>query len=414
MSGCHRLGLIFFLPGLLALSSPHAWSQLVLGQYEDEAPFRTWNTYGGVTAPYLGLGGASLAYAADVSAALSNPALLLKLPRACFSVDGSFNHATFFKYALVNTGVLASAGNLSANFWALDSAGFSLRIKDWAFALVANLAESYDRPAVDYSFSSEGSLLYKLSFDQKGTLRNFHFSVARRLFDRLCAGLGVNVLRGDFNRDTLEHWTTGDIQINDRKTQAYSGFNLNVGLTYELTDGLTAALVFRPPFTKKAKSQSLLEYLAPKGQADIRIEASSEDSYKQPLIIGAGADWRITTGLRVVSDLAFYNWSHYRVNYFGEEVQREFRDIVQIRAGVEYLAAHNIFGRPAKIPLRFGIQYDPQPMKAPHSSYFYYSIGTGIQSGRFQLDAAAFFGKESGSGNSLSGQRIAVSLSYKI
>ncbi len=414
MSSSRRLGLIFLLPGLLALFCPLAWSQLVLGQYDEEAPFRTWNSFGGATAPYLGLGGASLAYAADVSAALSNPALLLKLPRACFSVDGSFNHATFFKYSLINTGVLTSEANLSANFWALDSAGFSLRIKDWAFAIVANLVESYDRPAVDYSFSDEGSLLYRLSFDQNGTLRNFHFSVARRLFDRLCAGLGVNVLRGDLSRDTLEQWTTDDIQIRDQKTQTYSGLNLNVGLTYELTDGLTAALVFRPPFTKNAKSQSLLEYLAPKGQTDIRIEASSEDSYKQPLLIGAGADWRITRGLRVVSDLAFYNWSHYKAIYFGEAVQREFRDIFQIRAGVEYLAAHNIFGRTVKIPLRFGIQIDPQPMKAPHSSYFYYSLGTGIQSGRFQLDAAALLGKESGSGNSLSGQRIAVSLSYRI
>ncbi len=59
----------------LFLLSP-AWSQLVLGQYEDEAPLRSWNQYGFLGATSLAVGGTRFAFATDCSTSLANPSLL--------------------------------------------------------------------------------------------------------------------------------------------------------------------------------------------------------------------------------------------------------------------------------------------------------------------------------------------------
>ena len=70
----------------LPVASP---AQLVIGQYEDEAPLRTWNSFGLALASSLGRGETMFALADDCSAALSNPALLADLPRLTLSFNGS-------------------------------------------------------------------------------------------------------------------------------------------------------------------------------------------------------------------------------------------------------------------------------------------------------------------------------------
>ncbi|MDH5744610.1 MAG: hypothetical protein OEZ52_13780, partial [Candidatus Aminicenantes bacterium] len=132
---------------LLALLTASSRAQLLLGQYEDEAPFRTWNTLGVPTASSLGIGEARFALAADTSAGLINPALLISLPRFSFTVNGSHSAASFNKYSIVNTGVLLSQGNSSMRVYTIDFAGFSATYRDWAFGLSVGLLEHYERPA---------------------------------------------------------------------------------------------------------------------------------------------------------------------------------------------------------------------------------------------------------------------------
>src|SRR4030043_2364087 len=132
---------IFRFP--LPIASP---AQLVIGQYEDEAPLRTWNTFGLATAASIGGGETMLALADDCSAALSNPALLAGLPKFTLSLNGSYSRSTLFRYSIVNTGVLVSEGNLGIGLFALDFGGLSYRISAWTFALTASVTEVYDRP----------------------------------------------------------------------------------------------------------------------------------------------------------------------------------------------------------------------------------------------------------------------------
>jgi len=406
--------LLSFFFWILIFLPRSSWSQLVLGQYEDEAPFRTWNSFGFATAPSLGFGDVHFTLALDSSASLSNPALLFLLPKLAFTLNSSFNSASFFKYSLVNTGVLSTEKNLSHGFYALDFGGFSVRLKNWAFSLSLALVETYDRPKTKYEYYFKSNLSYFINLIQRGVLKNMNFSLSRKVFRRLFVGLGFNFIYGDLKRDVTEKWVDENITISDSIIQKFKGFFLNGGLWLELSDKLAAAAVFRTSFTKKSESQSLLRFSSPSGGTDIKIEASSEDEYKQPFVIGIGASYTYSHELRVASDLAYYNWSKYEVSYFEETKERNFKDVVKIGVGVEYLSSISLFNQKFNFPFRMGISYDPQPMKVPNSSYFYYSFGIGLHWNKLLLDAGTLIGKESGSGNSLAARKVVLSLSFQL
>src|SRR4030042_2849915 len=106
----------------LPVASP---AQLVIGQYEDEAPLRTWNTFGLASASSLGRGETAFALADDCSASLSNPALLAGLPKFTLSLNGSYSRRTLSPYSIVNTGVLATEKNPATGLFAVDFGGLS-------------------------------------------------------------------------------------------------------------------------------------------------------------------------------------------------------------------------------------------------------------------------------------------------
>lgn len=402
--------LVFFLMIVPSFS----WSQLVLGQYEDEAPFRTWNSFFAVAAPALGRGETTFSSASDPSAALSNPALLASLPKISFTLNSSYHSASFFKYSLVNTGVASSSQNIWLNYYSLDFGGISLRFGDWAFGLNMALVEAYDRPSIDFQYSYQGKPYYHLNFDQSGNLKNIQFSLARKLFQHASAGLGFNYVFGDLKRDTIEDWVADGYTITDKKSQEFQGIFVNGGFFIEFTEKLSLAAIFRTPYVKKSKSKSFLQFLSPAGNSDIRIEATSDDKYKLPLVIGLGVSYKIKPKLGLASDLTYANWSQYTVKYFGENKERNFKSILKIGAGVEYLLAIKLSKQNFTIPLRVGVIHDPQPMKNPNSSYLYLTAGIGIHWNKFLLDGGMLIGSEKGSGNSLSGKKFALALSFEL
>jgi hypothetical protein len=391
-----------------------SWPQMVLGQYEDEAPFRTWNTFGITTAASLAMGETQFTSGYDCAVSLTNPSLLTRLPEVNFTVNSSFNTASFYSYSIVNTGPLSTSNNPSLSLIAFDFAGASIRLKDWTVALSIGLIESYNRPQAEYEYPPAGTVLYSLGVDQEGDLKNINFSVARKLSGGLSAGIGFNYVYGLLKKDISENWITEPRSITDNKSHKFKGFYFNGGLLLELADKIELAAIFRTPYVKKSESENFLRYLAPMGDTDITLEASSRDEYKQPFVAGIGVSYKFSSEFRAASDLTFFNWSKYRVNYFEEELERDLKNIVKIGIGVEYMSAGRMFGQEIKMPLRAGFSYDPQPMKNPNSSYFYLSLGTGIHWGKFLLDGGVLLGWERGSGNSLSARKVALSLSFRL
>jgi hypothetical protein len=396
------LGLLLCLP---------AAGQLVIGQYEDEAPLRTWNTFGLPSAPSLGLGGVQFARAWDSSASLANPALLVSLPRYSVTLTGSGTQASLFKYSLVNTGVVASSGNLSARTLGIEFGGLSVRWGPWAFAAASGILEVYARPGVRVQDSSQ---TYELDMSQSGFLRAYHVSAARHITGHLSAGLGLNYVSGRLEREVIEDYLppADPVTITDEKDEKFRGFFINAGMSWELSGRLTVALVVRSPYVKRANARSALRYQAPAGGTDIQIDAEAQNTYRQPWVLGAGWSMRFSQAFSAAADLAYFGWSHYQVAYFDEPLQRLFRNVLKAGAGVEYLAAGRLFGRPVRFPFRLGFSYDPQPMAAPHSAYFSLSLGAGLRMSSVAIDVAGYFGREQGSGNSLSAGKIALTVSY--
>ena len=132
---------------LILLPSP-GWTQVKIGQYLDEAPVRTWNNIGVLTAPGVGLGETQFTIGRDSSVALTNPGLLSRLPKFSVSLSGSATRATFLRYSLINTGAVTSTGTIGVGILALDYAGASVRFKRFTIALSLALLEYYYRPGV--------------------------------------------------------------------------------------------------------------------------------------------------------------------------------------------------------------------------------------------------------------------------
>jgi hypothetical protein len=401
------LGILVALP----VASP---AQLVLGQYEDEAPLRSWNTFGLAAASSIGRGETQFASAEDCSAALGNPALLASLPKFSVCLGGSYSYASLFRYSIVNTGVLVTEKNPAANLMALDFAGVSCSFKGWSVALTTALIESYDRPGVAAEYDFQGLSYSAISFEQSGLLRNFNLAVARKIGRNIQLGLGFNFVRGELNREVLDQDFEADITIDHRIDQKFSGFCLNAGLLARLSERLDLGFVFRTPYNKKAESRSRLSYQAPGGETDILIEGTSDDLYRQPWAAGVGVCCAVSARFRVLGDLTFFPWSKYRAEFFGEDERRDFRDTFKSGGGIEYLFAVRLFGDDAAIPLRLGISYDLQPMRDPGSAYMNVSFGAGIRWRMISLDVGGQLGRESGSGHSLKTLRIASSLGMRL
>jgi len=388
-----------------------AWPQLVIGQYEDEAPLRSWNTPGISLAPSLACGGAGIAAAWDASAVLVNPALACALPKFTAAVSTSYLSASLMRYSVLNTGVFSTPGPIKDQSYGVDFGGLAVRLGNWAFAASIGLAENYGRPLLEYRAEEQGVPVYSIRVEQTGWLRSFNLTAARTISRRLAAGMGIRVLRGELERTIAETFAADGVFIDDGRRQTFAGTCWNAGLTYAFSARVSGGLVFRSTFVKKASSRSLLEYRAPAAGTDITISADEEDRYEQPWIAGAGVSWRPAEGLRIVSDVRFYKWSSYKATYFGEPKTRDFRDVWTAAAGVEYVGSYRLFGRDVRSPLRIGVAADPQPMRAVESSYIYLTFGSGLDLGRVRLDVAAALGRERGSGDGLSVRRTMLTLS---
>jgi len=411
------LWIFFLVTAALALFPSISSAQLVLGQYEGEAPFRTWNTFPFAGAAALGRGETCFTLASDASAALSNPALLPGLPKFSLTIGGNYQIAEFYKYSLVNTGIMVTESNIGQGLLGLDSAGVSYSLGGWALALNVAVTELYNRPEAKYEETYGNGSSYLLDFTQEGVLRNINFSVGRRIFPWLSAGLGLNYVTGSLHRNFLEQETPIGSTISNQIGQDFKGFFFNGGILAEISGKLKAAAVFRTPYAKKAANSGVLRYgyaTSSGGPPDIVISASSNDTAEQPPILGLGLSYAVLPELVLTADATYVAWSKYRLDEFGERQERDFKDIVKLGMGAEYTAQAGVFGARASVPFRIGLVYDPQPMKNPGSSYIAFTIGNGVHWKNLRLDLGAMLGREWGSGNGLVMKRFALSLGFTL
>jgi hypothetical protein len=396
-----------------ATAPPVTQAQLNLGQYEDEAPLRTWNIFGHTTAAQAALGGTRLAHALDLSASQSNPALLGRLPRISFALSGSFQHAQLFRYGPVNTGVLYSSANSSLNTTVLDFGGVAVNYKGWGLAFTVAVNEIYDRPAADAAVDFQDRIQYSFVFVQEGFLRTYNLGISRRITPRLFVGLGFNSESGTYARDTVEISSPSRLTIEDAKSLDFRSRFLNGGLTWDISDRLILAAAFRTPYSRRADGASQVRNQTLPA-VDIRIEVEAESRFRQPLVLGLGANYRLVDRLRLTADASFFNWAAYEADYFGVERDRSFKNILVLGAGAEFSPGFHVFGEDFLLPLRLGLASDPQPVDGVDTSYTYATGGFGLHHRLFHLDAGGMLGRESGSGADLKVFRAVVTLGFRL
>jgi hypothetical protein len=396
--------------GFLALASLPLQAQFIPGQYEDEAPFRTWNSFPYLGASSLGRGQTAFTLGADATVSPANPALLAALPKWTFSFGGSLQNATAMRYGPLNSGPISSDEPLGHTLFSGDHAAVSFHSGRWAFAAVVFLSEAFDRPVAEVvERYSNGDYVFR--YTQAGFLRTYHLAAAFRISSRLAVGFGLNIDSGRLETELFED-ILGRYQISGTKTAELSGLFINGGLFWDISPSVRAAVAFRTPSTLESRTETVDRFTFPVAGTDISINGSSDDSFKRPLVIGAGVSTQISTRLRVLADIAYLRWSAYRAVWLGEGQVRNFRDTIRLSAGGEYAVDFRLFGKNGKAPVRLGLVYDPQPTQDPRSAYLGFTLGTGLEIGGFRLNLGALISAESGSGDGLLGRRISLDLGY--
>lgn len=399
--------------GLLMEAPQFIRAQMDMGQYEDEAPIQTWNTYGIQTAASLGRGGAGFTLAVDSSSSLLNPALLIQLPQLSICLSGAYNAASLYRYSIYNTGVFTSVQNQTLGIFSGDYIGLSGRIGDWALSLSVSNQESFNRPDTNGNYTYGNQLYYTLSFEQNGILVNFNLSGAKKISDSLSIGLGLNYVRGNFEKHIVEQWFFSDKTISDSKTLQLKGFYLNGGIVWSPSKTMSLAAVFRTPYKRKADGDSLYRFEFPAANTDIQIAGGGESAFLQPMVIGLGMNFEVFREVLFAADVSYFNWARYEVELFDEILPRDFRNIIKANVGFELFSRYSLFNLNMVSPLRFGFIYDPQPMRTPNSFYYGLTLGTGFKFRNVVADFAYFLGKESGSGHNLAIKKILITVSLQ-
>ncbi len=239
---------LLILWAALMLYLPYtAWPQLVVGQYEDEAPTRTWNNIGVITTPGVSLGETQFTLARDCSVSLTNPALLSHLPKFTITINGALTRTSLFRYSLINTGALSSQENISLLLYSLDYLGASYSFKGWTIALNFAILEYYYRPGVHLDSTFQGQIYQTLDFNQDGVLSTINLSLARKINDRFSLGIGVNIVRGWLEKTVDENFVFDGFILKDTVKHDFTGFYMNGGIVYNLTDKLTLGAMCRTP-----------------------------------------------------------------------------------------------------------------------------------------------------------------------
>ncbi|MCX7973136.1 MAG: hypothetical protein N3B16_01360 [Candidatus Aminicenantes bacterium] len=396
------LGLLFF-PWIIS-------GQTIIGQYEEEAPLKSWNISGFIPASGLGRAEIMTIRADNPAVAFSNPSLLTDLPRLSLFFNGSINQASLFRFAIVNTGVLKSNQNLWVKIMALDGAGLALKLNSWSLSFGAAIKEYYDRPTASAESISGGKTTYRINFNQEGFLRTYNFSLARKIGNFLAVGLSFNYSQGKIKRKTEEAWPLNQISILDSKEGSLKDLYLRFGLKASITNSLKISLTFEPSHKLTKESQSRVKYSAETTKTVISIEDEAKDFLMKPFQISLAGSYLWKERWLLLAEAIFFNWSKYKLTWFSQEETRNFRDILRLAAALETSQSLTLFHQSFILITRVGFLIDPQPMKIPRSTYYGLTSGLGLHWKWLRLDLGASWSQEKGSGSSLQTIRSALAL----
>ena len=358
----------------------------------------------------LGKGNAFIAVADDATAASWNPAglLQLELPEVSFAIEAisqslgvnsdshpeseghdAFNFGDFNYASLVFPFHLGTNMVISINY-------LKLFRFDKEMNFPVQIFESLEQQTI------RTNLVY--DFDQKGSFSVIAPAFGIDITNDLSMGVTLNIWNHDLTQSsrfkkteitTGEIISTGDInrtdlgnfkEVNELKVE--EGYSVVIGGLYRVNEDWNIGFVVKPEFDLD------LEH-------DITIDNSKQTrgaELDMPMILGGGIAWRPIDPFTLSMDVTWTDWSDYQfVDKTINSVKNpltgrspkvdELEDTFTVRMGGEYLFVNSATIR----PLRFGLGYDPAPAVDEVDDFYTISVGTGLQSGRYNFDIAYEF-----------------------
>jgi long-subunit fatty acid transport protein len=364
----------------------------------------------------LAMGGAFIALADDATAASWNPAGLKHLLRPEVSIVGSYNHRTehfsFDQPSSSSNRYSLTGQNL--NYLSL-AYPFTWRNNNFVVSFNYQNLYSLDRRMhfqwnyLDANSDLEGD--YKVSYKQEGNLKAVSPAVAVFLTPRLFLGTTLNFWSDDLSDNGwIEHYSkSASLQISGQPVESYeewtdryafSGFNMNFGLLWDIDQYLTLGAVLKTPFTArlKHKGESLVHRVWPSEPqySTIEYHPPRTDSQKLSLPLSYGIGLAVRPSDRLTFDLDFYRieWDGYVLyDAGGREIdpitslpkkESSIKPTHHIRFGGEYV----FLLQRVILSSRLGLFYDPEPARGQPNDFFGFGLGAGITAGPVALDWA--------------------------
>lgn len=349
----------------------------------------------------LGMGGAFVGVANDLTAIYWNPAGLSKVEGTNFMLFATdiipigtykFNYPDF---GIDIDAKMKTNHYISPNFFANYSTG------QWSFGLgiyvPAGLGAEWD-----------GSELLPLSngvqqeWLSKIAVINISPAASYKVSDRFSIGLAVNIFYGMFDMKrpaNLYDPIVTSFQYEEESTGI--GYGVTLGTLIKLHEKVDLGLTFR---TKTDVSMSGAAKNKMFGLMGAATESDFDRDVSWPLWFGAGLAFRPAENLTVAIDAQYSQWSESSTQFVtdykdpnwkaameakGENIlELNWEDATQIRMGAEYLITPNL-------PLRLGYYRDPAPAPDetltclfPSSSNEVLTGGIGYKMGNLNFDFA--------------------------
>ncbi|MGR3177439.1 MAG: OmpP1/FadL family transporter [Candidatus Anammoxibacter sp.] len=402
----------------------------------------------------LGQGGAFIAVADDATAASWNPAGLIQLERPEASIVGSYMLTDQdFSIGADASGLGNMLGDEDVGRWDVNflSVAYPFKFLRKNFVAALNYHQILDFHAdislnvTDIDLDPLSPLILNRQFDFKssGGVGALSPGIAMLLFPKLTFGLTVNIFDDEFFGS---HGWTESITGSGKGTFAgsplftsfrqktssrdYHGANVSLGILWDVLEKedklLTFGAVFHSPYTARFDQQTA--FTSESTFSTFSGNQKSRIKMDWPMSIGLGLAFRYTDALSFSFDVQWTDWSEWVqkskvtpdvfIDDNGNEIKippvnerpigggsehDEIDDTYAVRFGAEYL----MFRKKEVIAFRGGLFYEPRPslgsarkfdkdgnpidFSGAPTDVWGFSLGTGITTKRFSLDAAYQF-----------------------
>jgi long-subunit fatty acid transport protein len=361
----------------------------------------------------LGMGGAFIAVADDATSASWNPGGLIQLEKPEISAVDAFFHRTEDNNVGTNP---EASGRQSVSETRMNyfSAAYPFSLFSHNMIVSLNYQNLFDFSR-EWRFpfiqqSERLSVSQDIDYRQKGSLFAIGLAYCLQITPNISSGLTLNfwedgIYDNQWEQKSYSHGTGNyvafpfNIESDSYDRYSFSGFNINLGLLWNINSKLTLGAVLKTPF--KADLTHELTYDSsmtfpdvPAANSTLSFSATEDENLDMPMSYGIGLAYRFSDQFTASLDIYRTEWDDFILKdadgietspITGRPINES--NIVathQVRTGAEYLIIKSNY----VIPLRAGLFYDPAPASGSPDNYFGFSLGSGIAYGRFIFDIA--------------------------